>query len=76
MSRRFKPNLDELLPTQQDDTTTVNFVYTRFGSGTKNEYLERQETVSPYTHEWAWALWVDRASIVSWVDINQRFIDY
>lgn len=75
MSRRFKPNLDELLPAQQDETTTANIVYTRFGSGTKNEYVEKQGTISPYTHEWTWGEWSQRASLTQWADINQKYID-
>lgn len=75
MGRIFALNLTGLLPTQQDDVSTANTVYTRFGSGIKNEYMEKQLSVSPYTHQWTWGLWTNRTSMVSWVDINQKFID-
>lgn len=70
-----RPNLKDATAYQQDDTTTADTVYGRFTDGTGNEYLTKRATVPPYTYEWTWGEWTDRATITSWVSINTQKIE-
>ena len=77
MGRVFKPKLTSDIEKYEVDTTTTSGVaYTRYSDTTKNQYIEKQLLSSPYTKEWTWGDWTKRASLTTFVTINEKYIDF
>jgi len=70
-----KPILKDAEIYQVDDTTTASTAYVHYIEGAVDQYLEKRATIAPYTHEWGWGKWADRASITNWVSIDTQSIE-